>query len=116
MPMKRLMKAKCRCGMWAMPHRFRREAGAAGKDTEGIIRMHQFNKMEMESFTTAENSLQEHLLMGAIQEYLMAQLNLPYRVLMKCTIDIGKPNARGTDVDVWFPSQINTARPTPPTT
>lgn len=84
---------------------FRREAGAAGKDTEGIIRMHQFNKMEMESFTTAENSLQEHLLMGAIQEYLMAQLELPYRVLQKCTIDIGKPNARGTDVEVWFPSQ-----------
>lgn len=84
---------------------FRREAGAAGKDTEGIIRMHQFNKMEMESFTTAENSLHEHLFMGAIQEYLMAQLELPYRVLMKCTIDIGKPNARGTDVDVWFPSQ-----------
>jgi seryl-tRNA synthetase len=84
---------------------FRREAGAAGKDTEGIIRMHQFNKMEMESFTTAENSLQEHLLMCAIQEYLMVQLELPYRVLMKCTIDIGKPNARGTDIDVWFPSQ-----------
>jgi seryl-tRNA synthetase len=84
---------------------FRREAGAAGKDTEGIIRMHQFNKMEMESFTTAENSLQEHLFMAAIQEYLMAQLGLPYRVLLKCTFDIGKPNARGVDVEVWFPSQ-----------
>lgn len=84
---------------------FRREAGAAGKDTEGIIRMHQFNKMEMESFTTADDSLQEHLFMAAIQEYLMAQLELPYRVLHKCTFDIGKPNARGIDIEVWFPSQ-----------
>lgn len=84
---------------------FRREAGTYGKDMEGILRLHQFNKLEMESFTTPEDSLQEHFLMVAIQEYLMQQLGLPYRVLNKCTADIGGPNARGVDIDTWFPSQ-----------
>jgi seryl-tRNA synthetase len=84
---------------------FRKEAGSAGKDMEGIIRMHQFNKLEMESFTTKETSLDEHFLMVAIQEYILQRLELPYRVLLKCTYDIGKPNARGVDMDVWFPSQ-----------
>ena len=84
---------------------FRREAGTYGKDTEGMFRLHQFNKLEMESFTTAELSLEEHWFMVAVQEYLMAQLGLPYRVLDKCTADIGRPNARGVDVEVWLPSQ-----------
>jgi len=84
---------------------FRKEAGTYGKDMEGIIRMHQFDKLEMESLTTAETSYGEHLLLIAIQEYLMQQLGLPYRVLNKCTYDIGKPNARGVDIEVWFPSQ-----------
>jgi seryl-tRNA synthetase len=59
----------------------------------------------MESFTTAENSLEEHWFMVAIQEYLTAALGLPYRVLEKCTADIGRPNARGIDIEVWLPSQ-----------
>lgn len=84
---------------------FRKEAGTYGKDMEGIIRMHQFNKLEMESLTTAENSLQEHYFMVAIQEYLMSQLGLPYEVVLKCTFDIGKPNARGVDINVWLPAQ-----------
>lgn len=84
---------------------FRKEAGTYGKDMEGIVRMHQFDKLEMESLTTAENSLNEHLFMVAIQEYLMQQLGLPYRVLEKCTADIGKPNAKGVDIDVWLPGQ-----------
>jgi len=84
---------------------FRREAGTYGKDTEGIFRLHQFNKLEMESFSTAKNSLEEHWFMVAIQEYLMAALGLPYRVLEKCTADIGRPNARGVDIEVWLPSQ-----------
>ena len=84
---------------------FRREAGTYGKDTEGIFRLHQFNKLEMESFTTADVSLDEHKFMVAIQEYLMQQLGLPYRVLEKCTADIGRPNAKGVDLDVWLPSQ-----------
>jgi seryl-tRNA synthetase len=84
---------------------FRKEAGSYGKDLEGIIRMHQFEKLEMESLTTAETSLDEHYFMVAIQEYLMQSLGLPYRVMQKCTGDIGKPNARGIDLDVWLPGQ-----------
>lgn len=84
---------------------FRREAGTYGKDTEGFFRLHQFNKLEMESFTTADTSFDEHLLQIAIQEYLMTALGLPYRVLEKCTADIGRPNAKGVDIDTWFPSQ-----------
>jgi len=84
---------------------FRREAGTYGKDMEGILRMHQFDKLEMESFSTAENGLNEHFLMVAIQEYLLTQLELPYRVIQKCTADIGKPNARGIDMEAWLPGQ-----------
>lgn len=84
---------------------FRREAGTYGKDMEGILRMHQFDKLEMESFTTGETSMDEHLLMVAIQEYLLASLELPYRVIQKCTADIGKPNARGIDMEAWLPGQ-----------
>jgi seryl-tRNA synthetase len=84
---------------------FRREAGTYGKDTEGIIRMHQFDKLEMEIFSTPETGLDEHRLQVAIQEYLVQQLQLPYRVIQKCTADIGKPNARGIDIDIWMPGQ-----------
>lgn len=84
---------------------FRKEAGTYGKDTEGIFRLHQFNKLEMESFSTPETALDEHLFMVAIQEYLMQQLGLPYHVLEKCTADIGRPNAKGVDIEVWLPSQ-----------
>jgi len=84
---------------------FRREAGTYGKDTEGIIRMHQFDKLEMEVFSSAETGLEEHKLLIAIQEHLVSSLGLPYRFIQKCTFDIGKPNARGIDIDVWFPGQ-----------
>lgn len=84
---------------------FRGEAGTYGKDMEGIIRMHQFDKLEMESFATAETSHDEHLLFSGIQEYLMQQLNIPYRKLQKCTFDIGKPNAKGSDIEAWLPGQ-----------
>lgn len=84
---------------------FRREAGTYGKDMEGIIRMHQFDKLEMETFSTADDGLEEHKLMVAIQEYLMQQLKVPYRVLQKCTADIGGPNAAGVDIDCWLPGQ-----------
>ena len=84
---------------------FRKEAGTYGKDMEGLIRMHQFDKLEMESFTEAKDSYNEHLFFIAIQEYLLQQLKLPYHVLMKCTVDIGKPNARGVDMEVWLPGQ-----------
>ncbi len=84
---------------------FRKEAGTYGKDMEGLIRMHQFDKLEMESFTESKDSYSEHLLFVAIQEYLLQALKLPYHVLMKCTADIGKPNARGVDMEVWLPGQ-----------
>jgi seryl-tRNA synthetase len=76
---------------------FRREAGTYGKDMEGILRMHQFDKLEMEAFTTAENGMNEHLLMVAIQEYLLTQLELPYRVIQKCTADDRLPDATSTN-------------------
>lgn len=84
---------------------FRKEAGTYGKDMEGIIRMHQFDKLEMESFTMAATSYDEHLLFVAIQEYLLAALNIPYHVLQKVTGDIGKPDARGIDMEAWLPGQ-----------
>jgi len=84
---------------------YRREAGTYGKDMEGMLRLHQFNKLEMECFDTKEESLNEHFFLVAIQEYLMQQLEIPYRLLNKCTADIGFPNARGVDVEAWLPGQ-----------
>jgi seryl-tRNA synthetase len=84
---------------------FRREAGSYGKDVEGIFRMHQFDKLEMEVFSTPETGADEHKLLIAIQEYLVQQLKLPYQLIQKCTADIGKPNASGYDIDTWFPAQ-----------
>lgn len=84
---------------------FRREAGTYGKDTEGILRMHQFDKLEMEVFSTPESGLEEHKFLNAIQEYLVQQLDLSYQLIQKCTADIGKPNARGMDIDTWMPGQ-----------
>jgi seryl-tRNA synthetase len=84
---------------------FRREAGTYGKDMEGILRLHQFDKLEMEVFSTAETGRDEHMLAIAIQEYLVQQLGIPYHVLNKCTFDIGKPNARGVDIECWLPGQ-----------
>ncbi len=84
---------------------FRREAGTYGKDMEGIFRLHQFDKLEMEVFSTPEDGLNEHLLLVAIQEYLVSSLDLPYQVLQKCTADIGKPNAQGVDIETYLPGQ-----------
>lgn len=84
---------------------FRREAGTYGKDMEGTFRLHQFDKLEMESFTTPEDGLEEHKLMVAIQEHLMQQLRIPYQLLQKCTFDIGGPNAAGVDINAWLPGQ-----------
>ncbi len=84
---------------------FRREAGAAGKDTRGILRVHQFDKIEMESFTTPEKSLLEQNFFVAIQEYLVQSLKIPYQVVMICTGDMGKPDARQVDIECWLPGQ-----------
>ena len=84
---------------------FRREVGSYGKDTNGIARMHHFNKLELEVFSDAATGLDEHYLLIAIQEYITQQLGIPYQLVMKCTADIGSPNARGVDVDMWLPGQ-----------
>lgn len=84
---------------------FRREAGAAGKDTRGIIRLHQFDKIEIETFSLPEHSLEEQNFIVAIQEYFMRKLELPYQVVLKCTMDQGTPNYRGIDIETWMPGQ-----------
>lgn len=84
---------------------FRREAGSYGKDVRGMLRVHQFDKLEMESFTTPENSFKEHLFLIAIEEYILQSLEIPYQKLLKCTADIGMPNARGVDLNSWMPGQ-----------
>lgn len=86
---------------------FRREAGTYGRDMEGMFRMHQFDKLEMEALTAPEAGLQEHLFMVALQEKLTQLLGIPYQVRTKCTADIGKPNARGIDIEMWLPGQAN---------
>lgn len=84
---------------------FRREAGSYGRDTRGIFRVHQFDKIEMESFTTADKSRMEQDFIIGIQEYLLQSLKLPYRVMSICTGDMGAPDARQVDLDVWLPGQ-----------
>ncbi|OGL66904.1 serine--tRNA ligase [Candidatus Uhrbacteria bacterium RIFCSPHIGHO2_01_FULL_63_20] len=84
---------------------YRREAGSYGKDVKGIIRMHQFDKVEMFSFTKPEDSDAEHALLLSIEEKLMQGLGLPHRVLQLCSGDIGAPSARTYDIETWFPSQ-----------
>jgi seryl-tRNA synthetase len=83
----------------------RREAGAAGKDTHGILRVHQFDKIEMESFTTPENGRAEQDFIVGIQEYLLHSLGLPYQVISVCTGDMGSPDARQIDINTWMPGQ-----------
>jgi seryl-tRNA synthetase len=85
---------------------FRREAGSYGKDTKGILRVHQFNKLEMFSITTSDLAEDEHKLLLAIEEYLMQALELPYRVLNICSGDLGDPAAAKYDIEVWLPGQL----------
>jgi seryl-tRNA synthetase len=84
---------------------FRREAGSYGKDTKGILRQHQFDKIEMESFSRPEDGLKEQELLVAVQEYLMQELNLPYQVMLICTGDMGFPDQRQIDIETWMPGQ-----------
>ena len=84
---------------------FRREAGAAGRDTRGMFRVHQFNKVEMFAFTRPEDSAAEHERMLAIEESLLQELGLPYRVVNVAAGDLGAPAAKKYDCEAWFPSQ-----------
>jgi seryl-tRNA synthetase len=84
---------------------FRREAGAAGKDTRGIFRVHQFDKVEMFSFVEPERSTQEHERILAIEEEILADLGLPYRVVNIAVTDLGNSAAKKYDCEVWLASQ-----------
>jgi seryl-tRNA synthetase len=84
---------------------FRREAGAAGKDTRGMFRVHQFDKVEMFVFTTAERAGDEHERLLAIEEELLGGLDLPYRVVNIAAGDLGASAAKKYDLEGWFPGQ-----------
>lgn len=86
---------------------FRREAGSYGKDTKGILRTHQFNKLEMFSFTNPETSKEEHRLFLAIEERIMSDLKIPYQVLDICGGDLGDAAAAKFDIEAWMPGQNN---------
>jgi seryl-tRNA synthetase len=84
---------------------FRREAGAAGRDTRGMIRVHQFNKVEQFALTRPEDSWDEHERLLANTEGLVAALDLPYRVVVLPAGDMSSASAKTYDVEIWFPSQ-----------
>jgi seryl-tRNA synthetase len=84
---------------------FRREAGTYGKDTRGIFRVHQFDKVEMCAYTAPEASWDEHARLLAIEESIVGDLGLPYRVIDVAAGDLGAPAARKYDIEVWLPSE-----------
>jgi seryl-tRNA synthetase len=84
---------------------FRREAGAAGKDTRGIFRVHQFDKVEMFSFVAPEESAEEHERILAIEEEILSELGIPYRVVNIAVSDLGNSAAKKYDCEAWVPSQ-----------
>ncbi|CAI9391464.1 serine--tRNA ligase [Microbacterium sp. T2.11-28] len=84
---------------------YRREAGSYGKDTRGIIRLHQFNKLEMFVYTTPEDAEAEHLRLVAMQEAMLQDLGLSYRVIDVAAGDLGSSAARKYDVEAWVPTQ-----------
>lgn len=84
---------------------FRREAGSYGKDTKGILRVHQFDKVEMFSFALPQQSEEEHQFLLACQEELMQALKLPYRVVQICSGDIGFTDVKAYDIESWLPGQ-----------
>jgi seryl-tRNA synthetase len=89
----------------ALTHCFRAEAGAAGKDTRGMLRQHQFVKCELVSVTTPEQSAAEHERMLGCAEEVLRRLDLPYRVMTLCTGDMGFASAKTYDIEVWLPGQ-----------
>ena len=84
---------------------FRREAGSYGKDTKGILRVHQFDKVEMFSFTKPEDSEKEHKLLLDVEKTLMNELKLPYQVVNIASGDLGMPAAQKYDIETWIPSE-----------
>jgi seryl-tRNA synthetase len=84
---------------------YRREAGSGGKDTRGILRVHQFNKLEMFSYVLPENAEAEHLALVSYQEQMMQDLGLSYRVIDTAAGDLGSSAARKYDIEAWIPTQ-----------
>ena len=84
---------------------FRREAGSYGKDVRGILRVHQFDKVEMFSFCLPDKSQEEHKLLLSLEEKLVSSLKIPYRVVKMCTGDLGDPVASKFDIECWMPGQ-----------
>lgn len=84
---------------------FRREAGSYGKDTKGILRVHQFDKVEMFSFTKPDDSDKEHEFFLSLEEKLFQALEIPYQVVKMCSGDLGAPAARKYDIEAWMPGQ-----------
>lgn len=84
---------------------FRREAGSYGKDVKGIIRLHQFHKLEMFSFVKPEDSIKEHQFLLEIQEELVQSLKIPYQLINICSGDLGTPAAAKFDIECWMPAQ-----------
>jgi len=84
---------------------FRREAGSYGKDTQGIIRVHQFDKIEMFSFVDPATSAEEHQLILSLEEEIVQGLNIPYQVVNVCGGDLGNPAAQKFDIEAWIPTQ-----------
>jgi seryl-tRNA synthetase len=84
---------------------FRSEAGAAGRDTRGMIRQHQFSKVELVSITTPENSTDEHERMTGCAEEILKRLGLPFRTVLLCTGDMGFASQKTYDIEVWLPGQ-----------
>lgn len=84
---------------------FRREAGSYGKDTKGIFRVHQFDKIEMFSFCHPDKSVQEHKFILSLEEKLMKLLKIPYQVIHICTADLGNPAVAKYDIEAWIPSE-----------
>jgi seryl-tRNA synthetase len=89
----------------ALTPSFRAEAGAAGKDTRGMIRQHQFHKVELVSITRPEDSLAEHERMLGCAEEVLKRLGLHYRVVTLCTGDMGFASRKTYDIEVWLPGQ-----------
>jgi len=84
---------------------FRREAGSYGKDTRGIFRVHQFDKLEMVSFVKEEEDNRENEFLLSLQEKLFQSLEISYQVIKMCTAELGFPTARKYDIEAWIPSQ-----------
>jgi seryl-tRNA synthetase len=99
LPIRRVAHTQC----------FRSEAGSAGRDTSGMLRQHQFEKVEMVSITTPDQSAAEHERMTKCAEAILQKLNLPYRVMLLCTGDMGFGATKTHDLEVWLPGQ-NTYR------